>query len=154
LKEAGVPGFYKGGMHSGGLRIVGENGPELEATGPARIFNATETQQMLSTAAMYRDLPQVPQGLAMGTNAQLEQREPPELTVTFSNQGDEEEKALLREQNEQLREIIRELQAQRSVSEQQLKENRSHATRQVAATEQTAKQAEKERRRTEATKRD
>ncbi len=34
----GVPGFAKGGMHRGGLRIVGENGPELEATGPSMIY--------------------------------------------------------------------------------------------------------------------
>jgi hypothetical protein len=34
----GVPGFAGGGMHRGGLRIVGENGPELEATGPAMIY--------------------------------------------------------------------------------------------------------------------
>jgi hypothetical protein len=31
-----VPGFASGGDFMGGLRIVGENGPELEATGPAR----------------------------------------------------------------------------------------------------------------------
>ncbi len=29
--------FAGGGMHAGGLRLVGENGPELEVTGPARI---------------------------------------------------------------------------------------------------------------------
>jgi hypothetical protein len=34
----GVPGFAGGGMHRGGLRIVGENGPELEATGPSMIY--------------------------------------------------------------------------------------------------------------------
>jgi hypothetical protein len=43
----GVPAFAAGGMHSGGLRLVGENGPELEVTGPARIFNAQQTQDML-----------------------------------------------------------------------------------------------------------
>jgi hypothetical protein len=43
-----IPGFATGGIHSGGLRIVGERGPELEATGPARIFNASQTQRMLS----------------------------------------------------------------------------------------------------------
>lgn len=40
--------FAAGGNHSGGLRIVGENGPELEATGPSRIFNANQTKNMLS----------------------------------------------------------------------------------------------------------
>ena len=35
-----IPSFATGGYHSGGLRIVGENGPELEATGPSRIIPA------------------------------------------------------------------------------------------------------------------
>lgn len=42
-----IPGFAAGGDHVGGLRIVGENGPELEATGPARIWSAPQTRQML-----------------------------------------------------------------------------------------------------------
>ncbi|MYM81079.1 tape measure protein [Duganella sp. FT50W] len=46
-KLHGIPGFATGGLHLGGLRIVGENGPELEATGPSRIFNATQTASML-----------------------------------------------------------------------------------------------------------
>ncbi|MCG2585516.1 hypothetical protein [Massilia sp. TS11] len=40
--------FATGGDFGGGLRIVGENGPELEATGPSRIFNAGQTRQILS----------------------------------------------------------------------------------------------------------
>jgi hypothetical protein len=42
------PGFATGGYFDGGFRIVGENGPELEATGPARIYNSQETKQILS----------------------------------------------------------------------------------------------------------
>jgi HPt (histidine-containing phosphotransfer) domain-containing protein len=34
-------------MHMGGLRMVGENGPELEATGAARIYSATQTRAMM-----------------------------------------------------------------------------------------------------------
>ena len=30
----------------GGWRVVGENGPELEATGRSRIFNASQTSQI------------------------------------------------------------------------------------------------------------
>lgn len=37
--EASPPGFASGGTHSGGWRVVGENGPELEHTGPSQIFN-------------------------------------------------------------------------------------------------------------------
>ncbi|REF67401.1 phage tail tape measure protein [Paracoccus versutus] len=45
-----VPGFAKGGMHVGGLRIVGERGPEIEATGPARYWNANQTRNFLAGA--------------------------------------------------------------------------------------------------------
>jgi hypothetical protein len=43
-----VPGYAAGGDHGGGWRIVGENGPELEATGAARIFNASQTRNLMS----------------------------------------------------------------------------------------------------------
>jgi len=43
-----VPGYAAGGDHGGGWRIVGENGPELEATGAARIFNASQTRDLMS----------------------------------------------------------------------------------------------------------
>ncbi|MDN4052911.1 phage tail length tape measure family protein [Massilia sp. YIM B02763] len=51
LKEHGVPGYASGGMFGGGLRIVGEDGPELEATGPARIWSSNQTAALLSRAA-------------------------------------------------------------------------------------------------------
>lgn len=47
--EAAVPAFASGGHHRGGLRIVGERGPELEATGPARYYSAPETRAMIGT---------------------------------------------------------------------------------------------------------
>ncbi|NLY59641.1 MAG: DUF4214 domain-containing protein, partial [Gammaproteobacteria bacterium] len=47
LRSQGVPGFASGGLHSGGLRLVGERGPELEVTGPARIYSAGQTASML-----------------------------------------------------------------------------------------------------------
>jgi hypothetical protein len=43
-----IHGFAKGGMHSGGLRIVGEEGYELEATGPARYYSHSKTKDLLS----------------------------------------------------------------------------------------------------------
>ena len=49
-----VPGFATGGIHAGGLRIVGENGPELEATGPARIWTANQTMDMIRGGAYGR----------------------------------------------------------------------------------------------------
>lgn len=48
LSGKNVPGFAAGGFFSGGLRIVGENGPEMEATGPSRIWSASETRALLS----------------------------------------------------------------------------------------------------------
>ena len=42
-----VPAYASGGDHLGGLRLVGENGPELEVTGPSRIYNANQTASML-----------------------------------------------------------------------------------------------------------
>lgn len=44
------PAFAAGGLHAGGLRLVGENGPELEVTGPARYFSAPQTAAMLSAS--------------------------------------------------------------------------------------------------------
>ena len=46
-KFLGIPGYASGGDFGGGLRLVGENGPELEVTGPSRIFNANQTASML-----------------------------------------------------------------------------------------------------------
>lgn len=44
-----IPQYADGGVHDGGLRIVGENGPELQSTGPARIYNTNQLQDMLSS---------------------------------------------------------------------------------------------------------
>lgn len=46
-----IPGFATGGDFAGGLRIVGERGPELELTGASRIFNADQTARMLSNVS-------------------------------------------------------------------------------------------------------
>jgi hypothetical protein len=46
-----IPAFASGGYHAGGWRIVGENGPEAEYTGPSRIFNASQTKAMFSGGA-------------------------------------------------------------------------------------------------------
>ena len=52
----GTPAFAAGGMHSGGLRIVGERGPELEATGPARYWSAADTAAMLGNSQRREEL--------------------------------------------------------------------------------------------------
>jgi hypothetical protein len=48
LGATSVPAFAVGGYHAGGLRLVGENGPELEMTGPSRIFTAAQTRAMMA----------------------------------------------------------------------------------------------------------
>lgn len=42
VSAASIPQFASGGDHFGGLRIVGENGWEVESTGPSRIFNQSQ----------------------------------------------------------------------------------------------------------------
>ncbi len=41
-------GFATGGIHSGGWRMVGERGRELEYTPPSRIFNNTDTNSIMN----------------------------------------------------------------------------------------------------------
>lgn len=48
LASLGLPAFENGGMHSGGLRLVGERGWEVEATGPARYWNQQQLGQAMS----------------------------------------------------------------------------------------------------------
>ena len=50
IKGDPIPAFATGGSFTGGWRIVGENGPELEATGPSRIFTASQTRSILAGA--------------------------------------------------------------------------------------------------------
>ena len=45
-----LPTFAAGGLHAGGLRLVGEQGPELEVTGPARYWSAADTMSMLGNS--------------------------------------------------------------------------------------------------------
>jgi len=45
-----VPGFAAGGDFSGGVRMVGERGPEIEASGPARYFDAQTTARIMQLA--------------------------------------------------------------------------------------------------------
>jgi hypothetical protein len=47
VASTGIPGFAAGGDHMGGLRIVGEREPELEVTGPARIYNGRQMRDLL-----------------------------------------------------------------------------------------------------------
>lgn len=50
-----VPAFAEGGYHAGGLRLVGERGPELEMTGSARYWTATQTRDLLTGGGRQSD---------------------------------------------------------------------------------------------------
>jgi hypothetical protein len=47
-QHGNIAAYALGGDFDGGLRLVGERGPELEVTGPSRIFNAAQTRDMLN----------------------------------------------------------------------------------------------------------
>ena len=42
----GLPAFAAGGSHTGGVRLVGEQGPEIEVTGPSRIYSFDQLMQL------------------------------------------------------------------------------------------------------------
>ena len=46
IGQGEVPQFANGGYHTGGVRMVGEQGPELEVTGPSRIYSNKQTSAM------------------------------------------------------------------------------------------------------------
>jgi tape measure domain-containing protein len=48
--------YAMGGMHDGGWRLVGENGPELEYTGPSRIYNNGQTSEMLNNGELVAEV--------------------------------------------------------------------------------------------------
>lgn len=47
-----LPAFASGGVHSGGMRIVGENGPEIEYTGPSSIVSNSDSRKMLDNSGV------------------------------------------------------------------------------------------------------
>ncbi|MBY0556696.1 MAG: hypothetical protein K2P77_05790 [Burkholderiaceae bacterium] len=59
-----VSAFALGGDHAGGVRLVGEEGPELEVTGPSRIVSARQTRDILRGASESPDLAKAVQELS------------------------------------------------------------------------------------------
>jgi hypothetical protein len=64
IAVARTPNFANGGVHRGGLRLVGESGPELEVTGPSNIFSHGDTMAMLSNKPMVAELRELRQEVA------------------------------------------------------------------------------------------
>ncbi|QRI88669.1 hypothetical protein JQN63_20250 [Delftia lacustris] len=69
MDRNGIPRFEDGGFHAGGLRLVGERGWEIEATGPARYWN----QEQLGRAMAGSDTG-VDYGLLAASIDRLERR--------------------------------------------------------------------------------
>jgi hypothetical protein len=51
-----MPSFASGGSFGGGVRIVGENGPELEFTGPSRIVSNQGSKSLLNMDALIAEI--------------------------------------------------------------------------------------------------
>jgi len=67
----GVPGFASGGTHSGGWRVVGERGWELEHTGPSRVVSNSDAKSMLDNSAVVARLDAVVAEIAALRREQL-----------------------------------------------------------------------------------
>jgi len=71
-----IPQFANGGSHSGGMRIVGERGPELEMTGPSHITSNSDLKQALaSNADLIKELREMKQYIRQTTKNTGETRD-------------------------------------------------------------------------------
>ncbi len=59
VAKASVPQFASGGEHFGGWRVVGENGPELERTGPSRIFSNGQSKSLVNNDELIAEIKQM-----------------------------------------------------------------------------------------------
>ena len=56
IRALHVPAFAEGGDFAGGYRIVGENGPEMEFTGPSKIFSNKDSKSLLNTEELISEV--------------------------------------------------------------------------------------------------
>lgn len=82
LSLGGTPTFARGGFHAGGLRLVGEEGAELEATGPARIWTAEQTRDFMTPRFELPRMPSLPANDTVDVTPVVRQLE--RLTAEFS----------------------------------------------------------------------
>ncbi|QTW17799.1 tape measure protein [Comamonas kerstersii] len=102
LKGDPVPAFAAGGLHAGGLRLVGERGPELEVTGPARYWSTSQTAAMLgggnssaASEAMVRELRELRQeNRALQEAMVRQQADMTRLLMRWETQGMPEERVV------------------------------------------------------------
>lgn len=92
LLDQFFPGVYaNGGMHEGGLRIVGEKGPELEATGPSRIYSNKQTKDLLGNQELIKEIQELRKEVASlrfaSQQTELHTRKTKDLLVRVSKDG-------------------------------------------------------------------
>lgn len=68
-----LPAFANGGDHLGGWRIVGERGPELEYTGPSRVFSHRDSQSLINVDALVGEIKQLREEVAQLRRERAEQ---------------------------------------------------------------------------------
>ncbi|MFG6586070.1 hypothetical protein [Sulfitobacter sp. MOLA879] len=54
-----IPQFARGGLHSGGWRLVGERGPELEYTGPSQIVSHDRSRSLMDNSELVAEMRQM-----------------------------------------------------------------------------------------------
>jgi len=64
-----LPSFAGGGAFGGGLRIVGERGPEMEFTGPSRIVSNSDSRSLLDSPALITEIKALRADLNAAQNA-------------------------------------------------------------------------------------
>lgn len=69
MSALNAPAFASGGTFAGGYRIVGENGPELEFTGPSRIYSNKDSKALLNTDELVAEIRTLRQELGAGNFA-------------------------------------------------------------------------------------
>ena len=63
---AGLPSYADGGSFAGGYRIVGESGPEIEYTGPSRIYSNKDSKSLLNNDALLHEIRELRAELGAG----------------------------------------------------------------------------------------
>ena len=73
--------FASGGLHTGGLRMVGERGPELEVTSPSRIYSNSQTRSMMSNPELVTEIKELRKEIS---ETKMEQRAASIATVKYN----------------------------------------------------------------------
>ena len=64
-----LPKFAAGGDHAGGWRMVGENGPELENTGPSRIHSNSQSKALIDNTELIAEIKALREEVKAGQSA-------------------------------------------------------------------------------------